>query len=288
MPQNTGPDFICVGMPKAGTGWLYDQLQSHPDFWMPLKEIDYLAFEYPKMKHAIRWFERTEKRKHRKKAKRRHVDAREYNFLKEASACAGEPRDIAHYAELFRYKGEQLSGDISPSYSRMEEALIADIGRGLPQVKIILLVRDPITRAWSHISLLHRLGKFDASILESPPEFRSFLANPRNIERRSFATRVVERWTKNTPHLEFRSFFFDEIVSEPEATRREILRYLGADPARGGETSPPDFNPKANKSKLTLTEPLKGVLIDFFKEELRAGAEIFGSHAENWKDQYGV
>jgi hypothetical protein len=33
--MHDGPDFLCVGVPKAGTGWLFDQLNAHPDFWMP-------------------------------------------------------------------------------------------------------------------------------------------------------------------------------------------------------------------------------------------------------------
>jgi hypothetical protein len=38
----TGPDFLCVGAQKGGTQWLYDQLQHHPDFWMPpIKELHY-------------------------------------------------------------------------------------------------------------------------------------------------------------------------------------------------------------------------------------------------------
>src|SRR5215471_4218872 len=37
------PDFLCVGAQKAGTSWLYQQLEPHPDFWMPpLKELHYL------------------------------------------------------------------------------------------------------------------------------------------------------------------------------------------------------------------------------------------------------
>src|SRR5215472_17512260 len=36
------PDFLCVGAHKGGTTWLYQQLDSHPDFWMPpLKELHY-------------------------------------------------------------------------------------------------------------------------------------------------------------------------------------------------------------------------------------------------------
>ena len=37
------PDFLCVGAQKAGTSWLYRQLEPHPDFWMPpVKELHYL------------------------------------------------------------------------------------------------------------------------------------------------------------------------------------------------------------------------------------------------------
>src|SRR5437762_2155968 len=37
------PDFLCIGAQKAGTTWLYQQLESHPDFWMPpFKELHYL------------------------------------------------------------------------------------------------------------------------------------------------------------------------------------------------------------------------------------------------------
>src|SRR5207237_32068 len=159
--RNVGPDFICVGMPKAGTGWLYDQLQYHPDFWMPLKEIDYLDQSFPKMKHARRWLEREKGREQRRNPKRPLPGISELSFLEEASACQGKPRDIERYAALFRHKDQKLSGDISPSYSRLEEDVISDIARRLPAVKIILLVRDPVSRAWSHISLLNRLEKFD-------------------------------------------------------------------------------------------------------------------------------
>jgi hypothetical protein len=37
------PDFLCVGAQKAGTSWLYRELEPHPDFWMPpVKELHYL------------------------------------------------------------------------------------------------------------------------------------------------------------------------------------------------------------------------------------------------------
>ena len=36
------PDFICLGMQRSGTKWLYDQLNSHSHFWMPpIKELHF-------------------------------------------------------------------------------------------------------------------------------------------------------------------------------------------------------------------------------------------------------
>ena len=38
-----GPDFICLGAQKAGTAWLSQCLQTHPDLWNPgIKELHFL------------------------------------------------------------------------------------------------------------------------------------------------------------------------------------------------------------------------------------------------------
>jgi hypothetical protein len=37
-----GPDFLCIGLQKAGTRWLYDQLSHAKGVWLPpIKEIGY-------------------------------------------------------------------------------------------------------------------------------------------------------------------------------------------------------------------------------------------------------
>ena len=36
------PDFICIGAQKAGTAWLSQCLQAHPDLWNPgIKELHF-------------------------------------------------------------------------------------------------------------------------------------------------------------------------------------------------------------------------------------------------------
>ena len=44
------PDFLGIGAQKAGTAWLHQNLQHHPDFYFPpdIKEIRFFTGRTPK------------------------------------------------------------------------------------------------------------------------------------------------------------------------------------------------------------------------------------------------
>jgi hypothetical protein len=290
-----GPDFICIGMPKAGTGWLFDQLQYHPDFWMPpIKEIHYLNHEYPPLRNAARWLERKERQQGGgpkdggDPPRRRPGDNRDIEFLQDASALSKQKRDIGRYAALFKYKNGMLSGDVSPAYSALEDEVIAEIAEALPDTKIALLVRDPVARAWSRVSMFHRDGEFDEGLMDDPKGFRAFLDNSEKIQGRSLPSKIVEAWKRAAPQMQFQHFMFDDIASEPEKARREILVYLGGDPDKKSGAMAANFNRKASASKLDINDKARAVLVDYFRDELKACAAMFGPHAQNWATQYGV
>ena len=291
-----GPDFICIGMPRAGTGWLFDQLQYHPDFWMPpVKEFDYLIREIPRLKNVRNRLKRSTAR-HRsgrdgkafKWANRRPGDERDAMFLEEASASAGQPRDLARYVALFRFKGESLSGDVSPTYVTLTDEVIAQVGQQLPHTKVILLVRDPIARAASQLSMAYRRGKLDEGLAHDPEALRSFLANSKTTSERSFPTQLIARWKQNAPDIDFRAFLFDEIERDADSARRDILLFLGADPLKKSGELEPSHNRKSATAKLTLTDGAKAVLVDHFADEVRACAALFGGPAQEWVSRYGL
>ncbi len=284
-----GPDFICIGMEKAGSGWLYDQLQAHPDFWMPpVKGLHYLDDQRPQMKNAKRQLDQLQKRRGRARAKTRSFDDRNEAFLRNAIACSGEPRDLERYISLFHCKANQLSGDITAPYFMLQEEMIGEIARHLPEVSILLLVRDPVARVWSHLSMAHREGKFDERLLEDPKAFRGFLENSNSVRRRSFASQAVAAWRKSAPAIRFSHFFFDDIANDPASARRKILCYLGADPEETSGDLSPGHNRKAKAAKLPMNAEIKDVLVEHFAEELRASATVFGGHAQAWKANYGI
>jgi hypothetical protein len=283
-----GPDFICVGMPKAGTGWLYDQTVAHPDFWMPpVKEIRYLDNQITNMERAANRLGREFKRAG-ETGERQERDARDQQFLERASSLHGKPMDIRAYASMFSMKGDRLTGDVTPAYAALEEDVIAQVAEHLPQVKVILLMRDPVSRTWSHFCMKHRGGRFEEKYLTNPAKFQKLLENSRNVEERSMPTRIVERWKRAAPNVAFRHFFFDDLVQRPDRFRRDVFHFIGADPEKPSGTLAAGYNRKASAPKLELTPEIEAMIVDYLRHELRACAREFGGHAKQWAMKYNV
>jgi hypothetical protein len=283
-----GPDFICIGMPKTGTRWLFDQLSHHPEFWMPAsKGVHYFrAKEAPKMVAAAKHLKRAEEGKGR--ARGHKLDERNRLFLQDAVALGSKPRDLKAYAALFRHKGTQLSGDITAAYADLKEPVIREIAEALPDVKIILLIREPVARAWSRISMAWRKSEFDATLLSDLDRLREYVRTTSWLTmENSSPTQIVTRWRTHAPKLSFRHYLFDELVSDPEGLRSSILTFLGANPELQGKV-PPSHNQKAQHEKLTVPEGAMAVMVEHYRDELKACAEMLGGAARDWPARYGL
>jgi Sulfotransferase family len=267
-----GPDFLCVGLHKGGTTWLYQQLDSHPDFWMPpLKELHY----FDQLSRVQR------------SSSPRCRDERDLRFLKNINSLVAKSYlDFEHYARLFEPKGPLLSGDISPNYSTLSHEIIRRIVEYFPKLKVILLARDPVERVWSHLSMevrYHQIETFDVTDIDEVN--RNLLR--RGMLLRSYPSAVVARWKRYVHPDRFRIYFFDDLQRNPTELRHSILRFLGADPDKPSSRVPVDYNSWAGKEKLLLTDKVRAHLAQFFKKELKTCAARLGGPAKNWPARYG-
>jgi len=268
----SSPDFLCVGAQKAGTTWLYRQLESHPDFWMPpLKELHYLDN-----------LNRTKRR-----LPPRSKDERDACFLDGINDLSMRSHiDLDSYGRLFRHKGPLLSGDISPAYSTLSDEIIERVVDHFPDSKVVFLARDPVERAWSQLSMGVQLGminKFDAT---DPEEVICNLLNP-GVLVRSHPSKVVARWKRYVRPENFRVYFFDDLEENPAELRRSVLRFLGGDPEKPSGRLKPDENSDAGRNKLRLTAKVRDRMARFFEHELKACALELGGHAKSWPARYG-
>jgi hypothetical protein len=119
-------DFFIVGAPKAGTTSLYHYLSEHPQVEMSSqKEPDYFSDE----------------------------------AIQEGGMYYGKNRinNLKKYEALFMQKEGVLYGEGSVSYLFYEN-VATDIKKYNPDAKIIIMLRNPIERAFSHYLMDYRLG----------------------------------------------------------------------------------------------------------------------------------
>jgi hypothetical protein len=266
------PDFLCVGLHKAGTTWLYQQLDSHPDFWMPpVKELHY----FDQLSRVQRF------------SSPRCRDKRDFRFLENMNSLSAKPHlDLEHYGRLFECKGALLSGDISPNYSTLGNEVIRRIVGYFPKIKVIFLARDPVERLWSHLSMevrYHQIEPFDVTDIDAVN--RNLLR--RGMLLRSYPSTVVARWQRFVHPDRFGIYFFDDLQSNPTELRCSILNFLGADPDKPAARVTADYNSWARMEKLPLTAKVRSHLAQFFRKELKTCAARLGGPARNWPARYG-
>ena len=117
------PDFLIIGMPKCGTWWLARQLDNHP-------QIELKTNPWNSNKGEVRFFSK--------------------NFLK----------PIKDYFQLFSDQNGKLKFEKSPDYCLLSKARIKLIKKLNHKIKIILILRDPVNRAFSNanMDLLRKKG----------------------------------------------------------------------------------------------------------------------------------
>ena len=270
--RGAGPDFLCIGAHKAGTTWLYQQLDSHPDFWMPpVKELHYFD-QLSRVQRA---------------APPRCRDERDLRFLESIKNLSAEPyMNLDHYARLFEPKASLLSGDISPNYSTLSDEVIRRVVGYFPNLKVIFLARDPVERVWSHLSMevyYRQIEPFDATNID---EVNRNLSR-RGMLLRSYPSAVVAQWKRYVDSEQFRVYFFDDLQRNPAELRRSILRFLDADPDKPGSRLTADYNSWTRMEKLPLTNKVRSHLARFFKKELKTCAARLGGPARDWPARYG-
>lgn len=282
------PDFFCIGAQRAGTGWLYEQLRNHPDFWLPpLKELHYFdrvaaGARDPRPPMGGKYDGRVSAAGRRGRDER---DARFVESLRELSAKPGV--DLENYCRLFEPKGSLISGDITPGYSTLDDVLVAQILARLPDLKVIFVARDPVERAWSQLSLAVHHGLIPRFSVNDLDAVTRSLETPVVLER-SYPSRIVTRWRRHVRADSFQIFFYDNLKTDPRGLRRDIIRFLDGDPEKASGQFAPEHNSKANRERLRLTDKARAHVARFFEDELKTCATEFGGPAAEWPKRYGL
>ncbi len=169
------PNFFVVGAAKAGTTSLHSYLMQHPDVFMcPIKEPHYFSLDFtednfhPNYKKAVERFD---------------ID----DYLSREVLTPLHltiTRSKNKYYELYRdVKKQRAVGECSVGYLYSKVAA-KEIARNIGNAKIIIILRNPIDRAYSHWIMNLQRGGFGLGRIRG--SFVSTIVNEYEKENKSW------------------------------------------------------------------------------------------------------
>lgn len=203
MSRKRMPDFIIIGAQKCGTTSLYNYLIQHPQIVS---------------------------------AATKEVHFFDLNFEK------GRAWYLAQFPELEQNQDKTITGEASPYYI-FHPLVPQRIYQMLPQVKLIVLLRDPVARAISHYYHEVRLGyetlSLEDAIAREPirlqGEAEKMLADQIqysfNHQHYSYLARgtyveQLKAWMSFFPKKQFLILKSEELDSQPSTILRQVLDFL--------------------------------------------------------------
>lgn len=214
--------LIGAGAMKAGTTWLYKQLDNHPHIrFTPEKEIHYFSY-INGLGHKLTHKNRQEKLS-RVVANGRND--RLVNWYK--NYASPEQLNDDWYRSLFDgVPKKAYCADFSNQYSLLPEKALEQIQKVANDVKVIYTLRDPLARLWSHVKFQYKfVGQEDRVDNISVDEFKRVIDKPWFWENTCYVAnydRLVSVFGKNNVRL----FYLEDFVAFPQGSLWNIEKFL--------------------------------------------------------------
>jgi len=232
-----GPDFLGIGMERAGSSWLFYMLASHPDVWVPpIKELHYFDSIDPASKEKNWRFKKhaairlkgklapfVKKPEDRPQFfKNSYIEYLEWDWR----YFTGGNHD-QWYKSLFdqKFTKGRISGEATAAYSTLSENMIEHVCSNFPQTKFLLSIRDPADRTKS--SLLHFFCGVQKRNIENctESELLEWLDDPLVLQRSS-AAQIIDVWSKHAGEGRLHLIDFSCISREPLSVIEKLYGFL--------------------------------------------------------------
>ncbi len=197
--KNLKVDFFIVGAPKAGTTALHAHLAKHPQVCMSSdKEPNYFSFE--------------------------EIEEQQLYYHKE------NVKSESDYNSLFECEeSAKLRGEASVSYLFYKE-VPQRIKSYNPDAKIIISLRQPVQRAYSHFQMDYSLGLVNVSFEEIYRNGPNHPATGNYFQQYFLLSDYadqVERYQRQFPHQQICILLHEDLIRDPDKTMKKVFHFLG-------------------------------------------------------------
>jgi len=215
-------DFFIVGAPKAGTTSLYHYLNEHLEIEMSSqKEPDYFSD----------------------------------SLIQNKGMYYGKNRidTLEKYNNLFINPDVKLRGEGSVSYLFYDDVPLK-IKTYNPEAKIIIILRDPVDRAFSHYLMDYRLGlvseSFEDIINKKSKHKNAHLFYQQYIQVSEYAPQI-KRYLNVFKRENILFIDYEDFKNDVAGVVNNVYLFLGVND---------DFQPNLNKKHNTYTMPKNGII----------------------------
>lgn len=269
--------FLGIGVAKAGTSWLGDYFNKHPEVcFSPVKEIHYFDTIFLKFVSEIK-LKRIENLKQivnkiDKTASTNTIfNLKQHIFLIEMFS---NPLAYHNYFNWLKKKNETICGEITPEYSLLNNKGLKHMRDFLNSPKIILMLRNPVDRQWSQVRF-HK--KFIPNLI-----FKEYFLKSFQLKRfaewsnyHELLPKLFSVFKKEEVHIIFYEDLFDKEIQS--SILKNLCKFL--------EISyiAPDFQKKINAStENELSSELRLIGINKLKPSYEFVYNHFGNIPNSW------
>lgn len=218
------PDFLIIGPQRTGTTWLHTNLKRNSRIFMSTpKEIHYFSILegsapkklnnsfHPDISYYLKFFNNHEK-----------------SFSK---------RVVKFFTQKIKTNRVIMRGESSATYALIGKKVINDILILNPNIKIIMLVRNPIERVWSHLKLemiqnsqinYSKNNKYQ-NVSEIPDNDVLDFINKKPVIQNSFFSKIIDKWSSIIDKENLFVGNFKDIENCPVNLLNEIHNFLDLD-----------------------------------------------------------
>ena len=190
-------------------------------------------------------------------------------------------RSLKTYAREFAGGEALVKGEITPYSAALPSWTIRYIHELMPDAKLILILRNPIDRAWSQavMNLVVRAGRNFEEVGDD--EFERHLRHPRTFTRGDYLG-MIDNWLSVFPEERLLIGFFEEVRDRPQRLLSAVFDHIGVSTDVDWASFP--FNKVVHAGvRAPLPPHFRAMLEEVYADEIERIADRCGSFAETWR-----
>lgn len=226
------PDFIVVGANKGGTTSLYHYLKQHPDVYLsPIKEPHFFSKDIDTALFSKAFAQN----------KLQDIDAYVHGDMT-TEYHAAFVREWEHYRLLFKNAmNEKALGELSTSYLYSEVAA-KEIYKALGKIKIIIALRNPVQRAFSHYRMNLYTGNsnifnFSEALQEDLNHIPKVWGNANLYLELGLYYEQVKRYLDTFSSENVKIIFTEDLKTNTQSVITDLYSFIGVDYSFKPDTS---------------------------------------------------